>query len=719
MKVYQTNQIRNLVLLGNSGSGKTMLAESFLLDGGIISRRGDIDSKNTVSDYHEIEHERECSVYSTVMYTEYDDHKINFIDTPGSDDFVGAAVSAMNGGDLALVLINAQNGVEVGTETFMRYAEKFEKPVVLVANQLDTEKSNFDKLVENAKEAFGPRAVIAQYPLNEGEGFDTVIDVVRKMAYKFPVGGGAYEEMPLPSSEEDRVEELYAALVEAAAESDEGLMEKFFENDSLTDDEMREGLKKGIKERGVFPIFCISAKHAQGSRRLLEFVIKSGPNPTETNGHKDKEGNVVAVDPKGGTCLFVFKNFTEPHLGEVSFFKVISGTLKEGDDLINHTTGSKERLSQIFAVAGKNREKVSSFSAGDIGAAVKLKDTKVFSTIALKDLDAQIAGVEMPEPKYRAAIKAKDDSDDEKLGELLTRLHQEDPSLIVEYSRELKQIILHGQGEYHLNIVAWLLSNLFKLQTEYLTPKIPYRETITKAAQASYRHKKQSGGSGQFGEVHMIIEPHDENAPERNTFKFDGKELILSLRGKEEHKLDWGGKLIFYNCIVGGSIDARFLPAILKGLMEKLENGPLTGSYARDIRVYVYDGKMHPVDSNEISFKLAGAKAFSDAFKKAGAKILEPVYDVEVMVPADRMGDVMSDLQGRRAIIQGMSSEGRYEKLMAKVPLSEMNKYSTSLSSLTNGRATYSMKFADYSLCPPDIQEKLIAAHEAEQDEDD
>lgn len=719
MKVYQTNQLRNLVLLGNSGSGKTTLAESFLADGGIISRRGDIDHKNTVSDYLEIEHERGCSVYSTVMYTEFKDHKINFIDTPGSDDFVGAAVAAMNGADMALVLINAQNGVEVGTETFMRYADKFNLPAFLVANQLDTDKSNFDKVVESAKEAFGPKAVVAQYPLNEGEKFDTVVDVIRKVAYKFPVGGGTPEELPLPASEEDKVEELYAALVEAAAESDEQLMEKFFENDSLTDDEMKEGLKKGLKARGIFPIFCVSAKHAQGTQRILDFVISSVPNPADMDGHTDKEGNNIKVVGTGGTRLFVFKNFTEPHLGEVSYFKVISGQLKEGEDLINHSNGAKERFSQIFAVAGKNREKVSVMNAGDIGAAVKLKDTKVFHTVATKDLDNVIVPLEMPEPKFRAAIKPKDESDDEKLGELLTRLHQEDPSLLVEYSKELRQVILSGQGEFHLNIVAWLLKNLYKLETEYLPPRIPYRETITKSANAMFRHKKQSGGAGQFGEVHLIVEPHDDNVPEKKTFKVDGKDLVLSIRGKDEHPLSWGGKLVYYNCIVGGSIDARFMPAILKGLMEKLENGPLTGSYARDIRVYVYDGKMHPVDSNEISFKLAGAKAFSEAFKKAGPKILEPIYNVEVMVPSDRMGDVMSDLQGRRSIILGMSSEGRYEVLKAKVPLAELNKYSTTLSSLTNGRATYTMKFAEYALCPPDVQEKLIAAHEAEQDEED
>ncbi len=718
MKVYQTSEIRNLALIGNAGSGKTTLSEALLFEGGVISRRGDIDSKNTVSDNHEIEHEKGSSVYANPLYAEFNNHKINFIDTPGADDFTGAAISSLSVADCSLMLINAQNGVEVGTETLMRYTEKHNKPVILVANQIDHEKSNFDKVVESAREAFGGKTIVAQYPLNEGEGFDTVVDVIKQVCIKFPNGGGKPEETPIPDAEKEKAEGYYAELIEIAAEADESLMEVFFENDTLTVDQLRQGLKKGLAQRGIFPIFCTSAKHIQGTQRLMEFVINIAPSPAEAPAYKTSEGAEIQCDPNGKPLVYIFKTFTEQHLGEIYYFRVISGKITESIDLINHNTRSKERLSQIFAVAGKNRTKLSQMNAGDIGATVKLKDTKIFNTLADKDFDDTIVPVVLPAPKYRAAIKTLDEADDEKLGEMLTRLHQEDPSLIVEYSKELKQIILSGQGEYHLNIAKWLLEHLYKIPTEYISPKIPYRETITKMASANYRHKKQSGGSGQFGEVYLIVEPHDDDAPEKKKFKVEGKEMVLSIRGTEEHELPWGGKLVFNNCIVGGAIDARFLPAILKGLMEKLENGPLTGSYARDIRVYIYDGKMHQVDSNEISFKLAGAKAFSEAFKKAGPKILEPIYEVEVMVPSDRMGDVMSDLQGRRAMILGMSSEGRYEVLKAKVPLSEMNKYSTALSSLTNGRANYTMKFGEYSLVPPDIQEKLQTTYDAEQEED-
>jgi elongation factor G len=716
MKVYQTSQSRNIALLGNSGSGKTTLAESLLFEGGVISRRGDVASKNTVSDSQEIEHERGNSVYATVLYTEYKDHKINFIDTPGADDFVGATIAALGAVESGLLLINGQNGVETGTESLMRYTNKHNKPVIMAINQLDHEKSHFDKAVDSAREAFGQKVAVVQYPLNEGPAFDTIIDVIRKKAIKFPVGGGAPVESDIPAAEADKAEEYLARLIEVAAEADEALMEQFFTNDTLTDEELRQGLKKGIAERGIFPVLCMSAKNVQGIQNLCDFLVKYAPTPEEAV-FKQKNGTVLKVGQPGPNLAFVFKTYTEQHLGEINFFKVITGKFTEGIDVLNLNTNAKERVSQLFAVSGKLRQKVDTMYPGDIGGTVKLKDTRTFTTLADKSVDSPIVPIEMPEPKFRAAIKAKEESDDEKLGEALHRLHEEDPSLLVEYSKELKQIILHGQGEYHLNIVKWLLDNTYKIPTEYLAPKIPYRETITKVAQSSYRHKKQSGGSGQFGEVHMIIEPHEESAPERNLFKVEGKEMQLSIRGKEEIPLDWGGKLVYYNCIVGGSIDARFMPAIQKGIMEKLENGPLTGSYARDIRVYIYDGKMHPVDSNEISFRLAGAKAFAEAFRKAGPKILEPIYDVEVLVPGDRMGDVMSDLQGRRAMIQGMNSEGRYEHLRVRVPIAELNKYSTTLSSLTNGRATYTMKFSEYTLCPPDVQEKLQSAYTADDEE--
>jgi len=717
MKTYPTNQIKNLVLLGNAGSGKTTLAESILFEGGIIDRRGDISSKNTVSDYNLIEHENESSIYSTVLYTEYNDKKINFIDVPGSDDFVGGTIAALHIADTAILLINAQNGIEVGTEIHNRWIEKFEKPTIIVINQLDHDKANYDKALEMINERFRGKIAIVQYPVNAGPGFDSIVDLIKMKLYKYPADGGKPQILDIPESESQRASELKALLIEKAAENDESLMELFFENETLTEDEMRKGIASGLLNRGMYPVFCVSGKKNMGVGRFLEFISNVAPTPEQAPVPKDVSGKEIICDPKGPAAIFIFKTTIESHIGEVNYFKVMSGEISESMDLINSRTSNKERLSQIFATAGKNRVKLAKMVAGDIGSTVKLKATKNNDTLTTKG-DIRFVNIPFPEPKYRTAIKAVSESDDEKLGEALTRLHDEDPTLIIEYSKELKQIILYGQGEYHLNIVKWHLDHVFKIETAYLAPKIPYRETITKTAQADYRHKKQSGGSGQFGEVHMLIEPFIEGTPEPATFKANGKEMKLSLRGKEEHELPWGGKLVYYNCIVGGSIDARFMPAILKGIMEKMETGPLTGSYARDIRVFVYDGKMHPVDSNEISFRLAGRNAFSQAFKIAGPKILEPIYLVEVLVPGDRMGDVMSDLQGRRAIVQGMSSERGFEKIIAKVPLAEMNKYSTALSSITSGRAIYSMKYLEYAQVPGEVQEALLKAYDDESEDE-
>jgi elongation factor G len=718
MKTYQTNQIKNISLLGNSGSGKTTLAEAMLFEGGIIERRGSVDQKNTVSDFYDIEHENESSVYSSVLYAEFNDKKINIIDNPGADDFIGGVISALKITDTGVMVLNSQNGVEVGTEIQSRYLESHGKSTIFVVNHLDHDKSNFEKTIESAKERFGGKITLVQYPVNEGTGFNTIVDVLLMKAFKYPADGGKPEIIDIPVDQMDRATELKNELVEKAAENDEGLMELFFEKETLDEDEMRKGITAGILQRGMFPVFCVSAKKNMGVGRLMEFICNVAPSPLEVPPAKSVEGEEIKCDPAGPAIAFVFKSTVESHIGEINYFKLISGEISEGMDLINNQTSNKERLSQLYAAAGKNRTKVPKIIAGDIGATVKLKGTKTNHTLAVPGNSTRIEPVIFPEPKYRAAIKPENEADDEKLGEALSRMHEEDPTIRIEYSKELKQIIISGQGEYHLNILKWHLDNLFKIPTVFLAPKIPYRETITKLSQADYRHKKQSGGAGQFGEVHLVIEPYVEGIPDPTVYKVNGKELKVNVRDKEEIKLPWGGKLVFYNCIVGGSIDSRFMPAILKGIMEKMEEGPLTGSYARDIRIAVYDGKMHPVDSNEISFKLAGRNAFRAAFKNAGPKIMEPVYLVEVWVPSDRMGDVMSDLQGRRGVVQGMSSEKGFEKITSKVPLAEMNKYSTSLSSLSGGRAMYTMKFSEYAQVPGDIQEQLLKAYEESQDEE-
>ncbi len=716
MKTYSTDQIKNIALLGNAGSGKTTIAEAMLFEGGVIDRRGDVSAKNTVSDYNPIEHENESSIFSSVLFTEYNDKKINILDSPGADDFVGGAVSSLYIADTGVMVINAQNGIEVGTEIHNRWVEEFNKPMMFVINHLDHDKTNFEKTLESMKERYGGKLAVTQYPVNAGPAFDSIVDILQMKMYKYPQDGGKPEVTDIPGSEKDKAEELRNELIEKAAENDEELMEIFFEKETLEEDEMRKGILQGILNGGLYPIFCTAAKKNIGTGRLLEFMANVLPTPDQMPGLVDKNGKEVKCDTSDKPTIFFFKTSVESHIGEVNFFKVMAGEISEGIDLTNARTANKERISQIFSVYGKNRVKLPKMLAGDIGATVKLKATKTNDTLSTADY---IFGqIPFPEPKFRTAIRPLSEGEEEKLGEALTKMHDEDPTLLIEYSKELKQIILSGQGEHHLNIVKWHLDNEHKVETEFVSPKIPYRETITKAAQSDYRHKKQSGGAGQFGEVHMIIEPYKEGMDDPSMFKINGKEIKISVRGKEEHKLPWGGSLWFYNCIVGGSIDARFLPAIMKGIMEKMEEGPLTGSYARDIRVFVYDGKMHPVDSNEISFKLAGRNAFSMAFKNAGPKILEPIYNVEVLVPSDKMGDVMSDLQGRRAIVQGMSSERGFEKLNAKVPLAEMGKYSTALSSLTNGRAMYSMSFAEYAPVPGDIQEQLLKAYEEEQSEE-
>ncbi len=637
MRVYQTNEIKNIALLGNDGSGKTTLTESLLYEAGIISRRGRITAKNTVSDYFPVEQEYGYSVFSTVYHVEWNNKKLNIIDCPGSDDFVGAAMTALNVTDTAVLLLNGQYGPEVGTQNHFRYTEKLKKPVIFLVNQLDSDKCDYHNVLEKLTEIYGPKVVPVQYPLNEGPGFNSLIDVLLMKKYSWGPDGGAPTIEDIPAEEMDKALEMHKALVEAAAENDETLMEKFFEEEKLTEDEMREGIRKGLVTRSIFPVFCVCAGKDMGVRRLMEFLGNVVPFVDEMPSVHNTRGEEINTTVDGPASLYFFKTGVEPHIGEVCYFKVMSGSVKTGDELTNSDRGSKERLGQIYVCAGANRQAVDQLNAGDIGCAVKLKDVKTGNTLNGKDCDNRFDFIKYPNSKYSRSIKAVNEQDTEKMMAALLKMRQEDPTWVVEQSKELHQIIIHGQGEFHLRTLKWRMENNEKIAVKFGEPKIPYRETITKAARADYRHKKQSGGAGQFGEVHMIVEPYAEGMPDPTVFKFGGQEYRMNIKGKEEVDLEWGGKLVFINSVVGGAIDTRFMPAILKGVMERMEQGPLTGSYARDVRVIVYDGKMHPVDSNELSFMLAARNAFSAAFKEAGPKILEPIYDLEVYVPADFM----------------------------------------------------------------------------------
>ncbi len=716
MKVYETHEIRNFALLGSHGSGKTALAEAMLFEGGVIGRRGNIAEGTTVSDYHKIERENQTSVFSTVLYTEYLGKKINFIDCPGSADFIGSVFPAFRVTAASLMLVNAEVGVEVGTELLWRQTEQAHAPVMFVVNRLGSDKTNFQQTIDEIRESFGNKAVLVQYPYNPGPGFDAIIDVLTMRMYRWKPEGGKSQEFDIPADAREMAETLHNQLVEAAAENDENLMELFFEEGTLNAEQMRKGITEGLVRRDLFPIFCVDSERDMGVRKLMRFIEDLAPAPDAMKPATTLDGTEVPCSDQGPAAIFTFKDSVERHVGEVLYFKVLSGVVEEGMDLVNNNNGNKERLSQLYCVAGKERVKVDKLHAGDIGATVKLKSTKASHTLTSKEVDWVFPAIEFPEPKHRVAIKAASESDDEKMGEILHRMHDEDPTIVLEYSKELKQIILHGQGEHHLNVVKWHLDNVYNIPVRFDKPKIPYRETLTRTALGDYRHRKQSGGAGQFAEVHLMVEPYEEGKPEPTSIKIGGATQKLSVRSTEVVELPWGGKLVVLNCIVGGVIDNRFIPAIQKGIMEKMENGPLTGSYARDIRVAVYDGKMHAVDSNEISFKIAGAKAFAQAFRDAGPKILEPIMNVEVFVPSDRMGDVMGDLQTRRGMIQGMDSQRRFEVIKAQVPMAEMDGYSTVLRSLSSGRAHYSMSFDSYQPVPFEVQESLIKEHFVEEE---
>ena len=699
----ETKNIRNVVLLGHSGSGKTLFIESMLFESGAISRRGTIEGQNTASDYTKIEQERGNSLFSALMHVQWRGNKINIIDTPGYDDFVGEVISSLKVADTAVMLVNASSGVEVGTELLWEYVESYGTPCLFVINQLDHDKANYDTTLEQIKSRFGPKIIPVQYPINPGTGFNTIVDALRMIMYVFPKDGGKPEKKQIPESEMGRATAMHQALVEAAAENDESLMEKFFDEGSLNEQELAKGLNIALAHQQIFPVFCASGKLNMGSGRIMGFINDIAPSPADRPVPLSTKGDPIPPVATGPTRIFIYKTISEPQVGNVSYFKVYSGTLKTGDDLINLSNSNHERIAQIYVSEGKNREAVNELKAGDLGVTVKLKESHTNNSLVSKGVDSGIEAIHFPEPRIRVAVTPPNKGDIDKLAKALHVTHEEDPTLIIEQSAELRQTLLHGQGQLHLDLIRSRIEKMYGITMTFEEPRIPYRETITKMANESYRHKKQTGGAGQFAEVHMRIEPYHEGMPDP---------AALTVRNREYEKLPWGGTLAFYWCIVGGSIDSKFSSAIKKGVMNKMTEGPLTGSHCRDIRVCIYDGKMHPVDSNDMAFQLAGTMAFKNAFQHAGPQLLEPIYDLSILCQDDVMGDVMGDLQTRRAIIMGMEREGHYQKILARVPLAELHEYSSTLRSLTQGKAKFSMKIADYQQVPSDLQQKLVAEYQ-------
>lgn len=698
MAEFDTSHVKNIVLLGHAGSGKTTLAESMLFEAGIVNRRGTVAERNTVADYHELEQERGNTIFSKLVHAKWQGYKINVLDTPGYNDFVGEVVSALRVADTGVMLLNSTAGVEVGTDIIWEYTDRFKTPMILAVNKLDDDESDFEKTVKEAKAHFGSNVVVVQYPRQQGAGFHEVIDVLKMVLYKFQDEGGKPLKLEIPADEKEKAEQLHKELIESIASNDESLMEQYFDKGELTEDEMKTGLKNAMIHHDLFPLFCLSASRNMGVGRLMGYIDNVCPSANEMKPQATKSGELLECREDGPGCIFIYKTMTEPHVGELSFFKVYSGTIKQGTELVNETTGASEKLNQLFVVEGNKRIPVNELVAGDIGATLKLKNSHLNNTLHEKGKTTELFPIEFPEPNMTVAVETAKKGDEEKLSIALHQLREEDPTILIEFSPELKQTLLRCQGDMHLAVIKWKMEHQFKVDVKFAKPRIAYRETIRKAAEGNYKHKKQSGGSGQFGEVFLRIEPWWEGMPDP---------VNLNVRSREVVDLEWGGKLVYYNCIVGGAIDARFLPSIFKGVMEKMQEGPLTGSYVRDIRVSVYDGKMHPVDSNDISFKIAGLQAFRQAFQQADPQILEPVYHLEVLCPDEITGAVIGDLQTRRALVEGMDTEGHFTKVIAKVPLAEMHDYSSSLRSITQGRARFHMQFQNYAVVPFEVQKKL------------
>ena len=684
MKEFTSGDIRNFAIVGHGASGKTMLCEAMLACAGEINRMGSIEAKNTVSDYHHDEHERQISIHSSPLHLEWTNKKFNIIDTPGYLDFIGEAISSLAVVDMAVVLLHAVNGIEVGTEQVWSFASKNNIPKVLVVNGLDREHTKFDDILNQAKDHFGKNVFPMQLPVNAGPGFNQIIDVLRSELITYNTdGSGKYSESDIPDEWKSRVEEFHQELIEYVAESDDTLLEKFFEQGNLSEEEMRSGIHDAIQNQSFIPLFCTSASINIGVTRLMEFVSKYGSSPVDRGtviAKSLKSDEQISVDLDGDEPVVnVFKTISEAHVGDLSFFRVYSGSVNAGMDMLNTTRSKTERFGQMFLLNGKNRMSVNHLNAGDIGAVVKLKDTHTSNTLCSQKFQVIMDTVLLPNSNIHMGIIPKAKGDEEKLAMGLSTLHEEDPTFVYHVDSELHQTVISGQGELHLQVSIQRLQRRFGIDIDTFKPRIPFRETIKGKGEAKYRHKKQSGGAGQFAEVWMRIEPKERG---------EGVEFVSSL--------------------VGQNVDRVFVPSVEKGVQSACVDGILAGYRVVDLKVVFYDGKQHPVDSKDIAFQIAGKGAFKEAFNSAQPCLLEPIMDVEVRVPEDFMGDIMGDVSSRRGKIMGMDNEGSFQVIKAKIPQSELYHYSTAIRSLTGGRGLHSESFSHYEYLPQELQKRFV-----------
>ena len=676
-----SEQTRNFSLCGHSGAGKTVLSEAMLFNMGVVNRLGRIDDGTTTSDYDSAEIERQISLKISLLNGQWQDHHLNIIDTPGYADFISEAKAALRVSDAMVAVVDSVTGIEIGTERTWNFAADYNLPRVLFINKMDRADADADQVLEMLQERFGRQVVSLQMSVNPGEGFNHIVDLVAMRAYAYQDGKAT--EGDIPEEIQSRAEELREQLVESIAETDEELMEKYFSEGELTTEDLVAGLRQAMLRREIFPVFVGDAYNNVGIDRLLDALVQYGPSPAEAAGLRFQDGEEQEVELEGTAtaplAALVFKTLAEQHVGELSLLRLFSGVIKPGDEVANSSKRTAERIGQIYHLNGNKRTEVASAEAGDIVALVKLKNTHTTDTLCAKGASLQLPGIAFPEPLIRVAIHAKEQGGEERVATGLSQLHEEDPSFVMKYDGEVGQTILLTQGELHLETIVSRLKGRFGVEIEMEVPRIPYRETIRGNADAQYRHKKQSGGRGQFGEVFIRIAP----------------------KGR-------GEGFEFLNEVVGGNIPSNFIPAVEKGVVETLSEGPVAGYQVIDVAVTVYDGKHHPVDSDEVSFKLAGSHAFKDAFLKAKPILLEPIYQLEITVPEEFMGDVMGDLSSRRGRISGMDAAGHFQVIHAEAPLAEIDRYATLLRSMTQGKGFHAQRFDRYEEVPGDIMAKVI-----------